>query len=287
MTTENMLLPFEEGEIHVRQDGPRNAPALALVHGLAGSAHWWDAIVPALARTHRVVRFDLLGHGQSAKPAGPGYRVPEHGRRVGAVLDRLGVQRIVGIGHSTGGLVLTALAEERPGLVSALALIDTGPRLEAFTSDGLVGRLVLAPGIGPLLWRIRTDGLIRKALSTGFSRPGYEVPQQIVDDVRAMTLHGSVATSQGADDYLRQCPLPARLAALGKPLLVVFGEEDRRWRPSAATEFTAVPGARVDILPGLGHSPMLEDPQRTVALLLPFLDAHGPGLSKSVATDRE
>ncbi|MFJ6214181.1 alpha/beta fold hydrolase [Streptomyces sp. NPDC092296] len=276
MTTENLLLPCDGGDIHVQQDGPRNAPALTLIHGLAGSTHWWDAIVPELAGTYRVVRIDLLGHGRSAKPEGPGYQLPEHARRVGAALDRLGVRQTVAIGHSTGGLVATALTEQRPALVTALALVDTGPRLDAFISNGFAGRLVLAPGIGPLLWRLRTDGLIRKALSTGFSRPGYQVPQQIVDDVRAMTFHGSVATSQGAVDYLKQRPVPARLAALGKPLLVLFGEEDHRWRPSSATDYTAVPGATVKLLPGLGHSPMLEDPQQTLAHLLPFLEPHAP-----------
>ncbi|GGL91861.1 alpha/beta hydrolase [Streptomyces fumigatiscleroticus] len=274
MTTEDLLLPFEEGDIHVRQEGPRDAPALVLVHGLAASTHWWDAIVPELAKDCRTVRIDLLGHGQSAGPTGHSYRIPEHARRVGAALDRLGVERVIAVGHSTGGLVVTALAEERPGLVAALALIGTGPRLDAFISDGFAGKLVLAPGVGPLLWRMRTDGLIRKALSTAFSRPGYEVPQQLVDDARAMTLHASVATSQGADAYLKQREVPARLAALAKPLLVIFGGEDRRWRPSSATDYSAVPGARIETLPGLGHSPMLEDPQRTLALLLPFVGAH-------------
>lgn len=274
MTTEDLLLPAAEGDIHVCQDGPRDAPALVLVHGLAGSTRWWNAIVPDLARDHRVVRVDLLGHGRSAKPEGPGYRLAEHARRVGAVLDRLGVERAVGIGHSTGGLVLTALAEERPGLVAALALVDTGPRLDAFVSNGITGRLVLSPAIGPLLWRIRTDSLIRKALSTAFSRLGYEAPQEIVDDVRGMTLHGSVATSQGAEAYLRERPVPARLAALGTPLLVLFGEEDHRWQPTAFADYRAVPGASVEALSSLGHSPMLEDPQRTLALLSPFLAAH-------------
>ncbi|MFD9339765.1 alpha/beta fold hydrolase [Streptomyces sp. NPDC060028] len=200
-------------------------------------------------------------------------------RSFGAALDRLGVERIIGIGHSTGGLVLTALAEERPGLVAALVLIDTGPGLDAFVSNGLVGRLMLAPGIGPLLWRIRTDGLIREALSTAFSRPGYEIPQQLVDDVRAMTHHGTAATARGATAYLKQRPVPPRLTALGKPLLVLFGEEDHRWRSSTAIDYTAVPGAKVEVLPGLGHSPMLEDPERTTAFLLPFLEAPAPCLN--------
>ncbi|MBY8881067.1 alpha/beta fold hydrolase [Actinacidiphila acidipaludis] len=277
MTTENSPLPLEAGDLHVRQDGPRDAPALVLVHGLAASTSWWDAIVPELAAARHVVRLDLLGHGRSARPDGPGYRIADHARRVGAALDRLGVEQAVAIGHSTGGLVVTALAEERPGLLGALALIDTGPRLGAFVSNGLAGRLMLAPGLGSLLWRVRTDALIRKALSTAFSRPGYEIPPHLVADVRTMTLHGTVATSQGAIDYLTRQPLPDRLSALGKPLLVLFGEQDRRWRPSSAAEYTGVPGALVEMIPGVGHSPMLEDPHRTLALLRPFIEAHARG----------
>lgn len=173
-------------------------------------------------------------------------------------------------GHSTGGSVATALAERRPGLVTALALVNTGPRREAFISQGLAGRLMSAPVAGHLLWRFRTAGLIRRAMSTGFSRPGYAIPQRLVDDVRGMTYHAFTATARAADDYLGQRALPDRLADLGKPLLVIFGEDDRRWRSSSAAEYRPVPGARVELLPGVGHSPMLEDPARTAALLLAF-----------------
>jgi pimeloyl-ACP methyl ester carboxylesterase len=258
----------------VREDGPRDAPALVLVHGLAGSARWWDAIGPGLAGDYRVIRIDLLGHGSSAKPNGPGYELGAHAARLGEVLDRLGVGRVVGVGHSTGGLVVTALAEQRPELVGGLALIDTGPRLDAFVSNGSAGRLLLTPGVRSLIWRLRTEGLLRKALSTGFSRPGYEIPQGIVDDVRGMTVHGFTATTRGAEEYLGQRSMPVRLAEVGKPLLVVFGAEDRRWEPSSAADYEAVPGARVEMMPGLGHSPMLEDPARTAAVLRPFLELH-------------
>jgi pimeloyl-ACP methyl ester carboxylesterase len=85
-----------------------------------------------------------------------------------------------------------------------------------------------------------------------------------------LPLHGLTATSRAVDDYLKQRPLPDRLTALGKPLLVIFGEQDQRWRSSSAAEYRAVAGARVELLPGVGHSPMLEDPPRTAALLLTF-----------------
>lgn len=256
--------------VHVRQDGPRDAPALVLIHGLGGSTRWWDQVVPTLAQTHRVIRLDLLGHGESAKPSGDGYSIPDQARRIGETLDQLGVRHAVVVGHSTGGSVATALAELHPDLVTALALIDSGPRLDAFISDGFVGNLLFVPVIGQLLWRLRTDSILRKGLDTAFSRPGYQIPRQLVDDVRATTYHALTATSQASDTYLEQSPLPDRLARLGKPLLVIFGQDDRRWHSSSAAHYRTVPGVRIELLPAVGHSPMLETPPRTAALLLNF-----------------
>jgi pimeloyl-ACP methyl ester carboxylesterase len=267
--TGNSTLHLDGGDIYVSQDGPRDAPALVLIHGLGSSTRWWDQVVPMLAGSYRVIRIDLLGHGRSAKPAGGGYAIPQQGRRVGQALDQLGVTHAIVVGHSTGGYVATALAEQRGDLVTALALIDTGPRMDGFISDGPVGKLVFAPVLGQLLWRLRTDGILRRGLSTAFA-PGFKIPQQLVDDTRGMTYHALTAASHASDDYLQQRPLPDRLAGLGKPLLVIFGEQDQRWRSSSAALYRAVPGASVELLPGVGHSPMIEDPSRTAALLLNF-----------------
>jgi pimeloyl-ACP methyl ester carboxylesterase len=262
-------LPVAGGNVNVVQDGPRDAPALVLIHGLGGSTHWWDELVPKLTTSYHVIRIDLLGHGQSAKPADGDYSIPEQGHRVGQVLDRLGITHALVVGPSTGGYVATALAEQRGDLVTALTLIDTGPRMDAFISDGPVGKLIEAPGVGQLLWRVRTDGILRRGLSTAFA-PGFKIPQQLVDDTRAMTYHALIATSHASDDYLNQRPMPDRLTGLGKPLLVIFGEQDQRWHSSYAALYRAVPGARVELLPGVGHSPMIEDPARTATILLNF-----------------
>jgi pimeloyl-ACP methyl ester carboxylesterase len=253
----------------VSQDGPRDAPALVLIHGLGGSTRWWDPVVPLLAGSYHVIRIDLLGHGRSAEPQGGGYAIPRQAHRIGHALDRLGVTHAVLVGHSTGGYVATALAEERGDLVTALALVDTGPRMDAFVSDGIVGRLLDLPVLGPLLWRLRTEGVVRRGLSSAFA-PGFTAPQQVVDDTRALTHRALIATSHASDDYLTERPLPDRLAPLGKPLLVIFGERDQRWPPSSAALYRAVTGATVALIPDVGHSPALEDPGRTAALLLTF-----------------
>ncbi|TDD25539.1 alpha/beta fold hydrolase [Nonomuraea diastatica] len=264
--TESTTLSLDDGDIHVCQDGPRDAPALLLIHGSASSIRSWDALVPMLTAAHRVIRIDLLGHGRSAKPADRSYALPEQGRRVGVALDRLGVERALVAGHSSGGAVATALTEQRPGLVSALALINTGPSLGAFIAPETAA-------IGPSQWPL-TDEQIRQFARPAFSRPGYQIPDELLDEVRSMTYHTLTTTMQATSAYLEERALPDRLRALGKPLLVIFGEDDRRWRSSSAAGYRIVPGARVEMLPGLGHTPILEDPQRTAAPLLAFAAIH-------------
>ncbi|MFF5710551.1 alpha/beta fold hydrolase [Streptomyces sp. NPDC012756] len=265
-TTESSLLPLDDGGIHVCQDGPRDAPALLLLHGSASSTRSWDPMVPLLTGSHRVIRIDLLGHGRSAKPDDRSYAVPDQASRVGAALERLGVERAAVVGHSSGGVVATALAEHRPDLVTALALVNTGPGLDAFIAPE-------SAATGSLQWP-PSDEQLRHFASTAVSRAGYRIPGELLDDVREMTLHAFTATMLATRSYLEQRALPDRLAALGKPLLVLFGEDDRRWRSSSAADYRAVPGAEVELLPGLGHSPLLEDPQRTATPLLAFTALH-------------
>ncbi len=265
--TRESTVPLDDGEIHVCQDGPGNAPALLLIHGTAASLRTWDPLVPLLAGSHHVIRIDLLGCGRSAKPDGASYQIPDQARRVGATLDRLGVEHAIVAGHSSGGSVVTALTELRPDLVTAIALIDTGPNMAAYVAEDVA--------IGSAQWPDLTDGQLRQILSSAFGA-GYEIPQPFVDEARGMDLHVFAATSQAVRAYLQEQALPERLAILGKPLLVIFGQQDRRWRSSSAAEYRAVPGATVELLPGLGHSPNLEDPPRTAAALLAFTTNHAP-----------
>src|SRR5262249_30825912 len=139
-----MIIPVDL-DVHVRQDGPCEAPALVLIHGLAASTRWWDALVPLLTSSHRVIRIDLLGPGKSAKPAGGGSAIPEQARRVGAALDRLHLKSAIVVGHSTGGSVATALAEQRRDGVKALVLIDSCPSLDADISEGPLSGLLPVP----------------------------------------------------------------------------------------------------------------------------------------------
>lgn len=263
---EESILPLHGGNVHVCQDGPRDAPVLLLIHGTGASARSWEPMLPLLTGSYHVIRVDLLGCGRSATPDDDaGYLVANQARRLGAALDQLGVERAVVVGHSSGGMFATALAEHRSDLVTAVVLINTGPDMAAYIARDVPLRA--AP------WTELTDEQIRQAMSDGF-HPGFAIPQSYVDQFRGIDFQAFGATSQAIRAYLDERSLPARLAGLDRPLLVLFGEQDRRWRPSAAADYRVVPGATVEMLSGLGHSPNLEDPSRTAAHLLAFTAQH-------------
>jgi pimeloyl-ACP methyl ester carboxylesterase len=244
------------------EDGAAGAPPLVLIHGTAASSQSWYALLPHLTRAHRVIRVDLPGCGSSAPLAD--YDVPTQARLVGEALDRLSTGPAVVAGHSSGGAIATALAEERPDLVSAVVVINTGPSMDAYIAPSFT--------FDPSDWSSLTEAQLRQTVAQAFA-PGFEVPQDAIDQVRTMDFKTFAATSMALRAYLNAAPLPSRLAPLGKPLLVIFGEQDLRWRASSATDYLTVPGARVETLPAAGHTPIVEDPATTAALLLSFTAA--------------
>lgn len=171
-----VVIDLESGDLHVIDEGPRDAPGLVLLHGLAGSTDWYDAIVPVLVEKYRVVRIDLLGHGLSEKPR-TGYDIASQGKRVGDVLDHFGITTAIVVGHSMGGLVAASLVEQREDLVSALVLIDTTPTAVDHEKPDLAAQSLMWPGIGQLGWRMTSDPVVRKGLASAFA-DGVEVPER-------------------------------------------------------------------------------------------------------------
>jgi pimeloyl-ACP methyl ester carboxylesterase len=133
-----------------------------------------------LERDHRVIAVELLGHGGSEKPDG-GYSIGNQAKLVAQALARLGVRDAELVGHSLGGPVSVALAEQSPRLVDRLVLIDSIPD-SSYGDVGFVGELPFEPLVGQLLWRIKPDFSIRDGLevaatvSRSHSRPASRFP---------------------------------------------------------------------------------------------------------------
>ncbi|MFB6890169.1 alpha/beta fold hydrolase [Kitasatospora sp. NPDC056327] len=253
--------------MHLVHDGPRQAPPVLLIHGSGASSGSWGPVVPALAGRHHVVRVDLPGHGRSL-PASS-YDVPEQAGRLARVLDELGLRPVTVVGHSSGGYVATALAEQRPDLVGSLALISSGPSPDALLPQPAVLRILIGPPLGPLLWPIRSDAMLRRGMTAVCDRP-VSVPDDLVAEARRIGYRTFRTALRRSTAYITERSVPERLTALGVPVLVIFGAADRRWDPASAHHYDAVPGARVEQLPGVGHLPVLEAPATTGELLLDF-----------------
>jgi pimeloyl-ACP methyl ester carboxylesterase len=265
------IIDLPGGDLQVREDGPRGKPNIVLLHGFACSIGWWRDMIPALARDHHVITFDLLGHGGSEKPK-DGYGMEEQARRVSAALDRLGVRRATIIGHSMGGMVAAALTELRRPLVASLVLLDTASGKDDSTLP-FTARLGFVPVLGEAIRRVVPDAMIRTGLEQAFA-DGFDVPDRFVDDVRDMTYTSYDDSRAASEDYRDERSVAERLAdaKVPVPLLVIFGSQDDIAKPESAADYKVVPGARIVLMDGAGHSPHVEKPAATARLIRNFLD---------------
>ena len=276
------ILDLPGGALQVVEQGPTAGqvarrdraaePPIVLLHCFGCTLHWWDQMVPLLARRHRVIRIDLLGFGGSEKPAS-GYSMEDQGRLVALALGELHVQGAVVVGHSMGFDVATAVASESSELVDRLVDVDEAPD-PSFGGLSLLAKLTFTPVLGQALRRISPDFAIEDGYEQAFA-PGYDLgafSDQVVDDYRAMTYTSYDRSAAESDDYENELALDERVRNAAVPLLVIFGEHDQIYDdPTAAAEaYGDVPGARTTIIPGAGHSPNVEKPAETARLVLDF-----------------
>jgi pimeloyl-ACP methyl ester carboxylesterase len=234
--------------------GPEDAPLVVLIHGLAGSHHTWDRVLPLIEQDARVYALNLTGSDSIEQDADLAAElIPEP-----ALL----------VGHSRGGLVATAIAERHGHLARSLILLCTRWARPTGVTANRVERALAVPGIGSLIWTAATDAQQHRALGTAFA-PDTPVPGQFVADLRATGRRRFIAASSAIDAYLAKAPLAVRLAALGVPAELIFGQYDARIAPPPSS---ALPHM---LLAGVGHTPPWEAPEYVAALISTALNGDG------------
>jgi pimeloyl-ACP methyl ester carboxylesterase len=269
------ILSLPGGDVQVL-DTPAPADVtgapIVLIHCYLCDLRWWDELAPLLADNHRVIRVDLLGHGGSEKPSS-GYSIGDQAALVAGTLNELEVQGAVVVGQSMGAAVALALAEQSSQLVDRVVGMSAAPTNE---NGGLpfLARLGYVPVIGQAMYRLTPDFAIRSGFEEAFA-PGFEVSGEfeevIVEDYRAMTYTSYEETRAGYQDYRDGEPMDERATSAAVPLLVVLGEEDQIVdTPEAQEDWSDVPGVRIEVLPGVGHTPQIEAPEETAEILVEF-----------------
>ncbi|MGK5111463.1 alpha/beta fold hydrolase [Geodermatophilus sp. CPCC 205506] len=265
-----------------------SGPPLLLVHGIGNSSQTWAGVLQRLARQHTVIAPDLLGHGDSDKPRGD-YSIAAYANGMRDLLSVLDVERVTVVGHSLGGGIALQFAYQFPERCERLVLVGSGglgPELSAglrlATLPGAEVALTALTGASPPL-RIGLWGLGLAGRIAGWQRVRdlAEAGDALLAlrDVEARraflrTLRGVVDTRGQAVTAVDRLYLANAI-----PMLVVWGSRDPIV-PAAHAETVRrlVPTARVEVFPGAGHWPHLDEPERFCAVLGDFLDTTEPAV---------
>ncbi len=255
--------------LHVRDTGPRDAPAVVMLHGFGSSLHTWEPWAQTLSATHRVIRFDLPGFGLTGADPTSDYTDARTVAVLGALLDRLGVARASVIGNSLGGKIAWMFAVAHPERVDKLVLVSP----DGFASRGFeYGKQSKVPWMLRLLPYVLPRPLLRASLA-----PAYADPSRLTEDV--VTRYADMMLAPGVrraivartGQVLLQDPVPL-LQRVTAPTLILWGRRDAMIPfANSADYLRALPDARLVELPDLGHVPQEEAPERSIEEVARFL----------------
>lgn len=229
------------------------SPAIVFVHGWSCDRTYWREQMVTFADRHLVVAIDLGGHGESGIGR-TAWTMPAFGDDVVAVTDQLGLERLVLVGHSMGGDVVTEAAVRLGDRVAGVVWVDTYQTLEDVrTADEL--EAFVAPFRRD--FRGETRWFVRDMFSPTADR---DLAEQVAEDMASAPPEialDALAYSMGNDG-----PVLDALARLTVPVVAINPDDE-----PTDVESLARRGVRTVIVPGVGHFSMLEDPARFDAAL--------------------
>ena len=244
-----------------------NGPPVVLIHGLGLERTMWSGQAPALIGRFRVVRYDLLGHGKSAKPRGA-FEMAHFVAQLDELLDGLALKRCALVGFSLGGMIARAYTIDRPERVDALVVLNSPHDRTDEERAAVRARAEQAATDGPAA---TVDAALERWFTAGFAAAHPEV----LERVRRAILANDPEVYPHAYRVLAEgdAALAEPIAGIRCPTLVVACEGDRGNSPAMAQAMAAaIPDARAEIVSGLRHMGLVEDPDAINALIAPFLD---------------
>lgn len=241
-----------------------SGPVVMFAHSLGSDLSIWEAQRSALAKRHTVLAYDLRGHGQTTAPTGA-YSFDLLAADAVALLDALGIERTSFVGISLGGMVGQALALMAPSRLEKLVLADTACRYpheaQAAWPDRI--RQIEANGLAPL---------IAPTLERWFTASYRAARPELVARIGNLIRNTPPAGYIGCCHAIAHLDFYARLAAIEVPTLVLVGAQDAGTPPAMAREIaSAIPNARLEIIPGAAHLGNIEQADAFNRLLLDFL----------------
>jgi pimeloyl-ACP methyl ester carboxylesterase len=255
--------------LRVRDTGPRDAPAVILLHGFGSSLETWDAWADMLSDKFRVVRYDLPGFGLTGPDPTGDYSDARGVQVLGALMDALGIAKASVIGNSMGGKLAWSFAVAQPGRVEKLVLVSP----DGFASPGFdYGQKPDVPFTMRLLPYVLPTMMLRASLVPAYADKAMlsdELVTRYRDMMRAPSVRGAIVARM--EQYMPEDPEP-KLRQIRVPTLLVWGEKDGMIPFTNAQDYLrAIPGSRLVSFADLGHIPQEEAPARSLAPVRAFL----------------
>lgn len=255
-----MFIRVNELDIHVLVDGPPGAAPLVLLHSLGTNAHVWDPQAEVLARSFRVIRPDMRGHGLTTCTPGP-YSMAMLAADLAGLLAAMGVGRAHIGGISIGGMVAQAFVARYQEAAESLILCDTALAIPPAENWLARAATVRAQGMG----------VIKEAVLANWVTPGF-IGSTETAGLAAMLLRTPVEGYAGGCEAIAAADLSAGTAGLQLPALVIVGDQDKPTPLAAAQALqSAIAGAGLSIIEGAAHIPTVEKPDEVTAAMVQFL----------------
>lgn len=263
-----VMLPDGQ-EVHLRDEGPRDAPAIVLLHGSNSILQTWEPWVASLRAEYRVITFDQMGHGLTGPAADGDYSREAFVADVEAVADHLGLEKFVLAGNSMGGWVTVAYALEHPERVEGIALLNASgaPRNKEEEQLYLGAMLAQTPLVNDLMTQITPRFLVETSLEGSVGDPSMITDEMVDRYWELLRYPGNRQAALDRANTPRGGPFePDAIAAFTMPALIIWGEEDRVTPPSGAQWYSEhLPNDSTIIYPGVGHLPMEEWAEQSAA----------------------
>ncbi|WP_139491590.1 alpha/beta fold hydrolase [Brevibacillus dissolubilis] len=259
-----MKQPIQLGNTTLSYIDQGTGDTLVLLHGFCGSSAYWRHVIPSLSAYYRVIAPDLRGHGESSAPDGP-YTMEVFADEIAALLDALGIEKTVMLGHSLGGYITLTFAEKHAdklhgfGLVHSTAYPDSD---EAKANRDKGAESIQKYGM---------EAFIRALIPKLFAPGNLSGMPEEVGEVEVIGLgtkpDGAIHTLRGMRDRVDRNHV---LTSTDLPVFLLAGAEDQiiPLEKAFAVERPNVTKAKLE---GVGHMGMVEKPERVVEEIGEFL----------------
>ncbi len=265
-------------QVHFREEG-KGKETIVLIHGTGASLHTWQGWMNGLKSNYRVISLDLPGYGLTGPNPSKDYSMEFYVDFMNDFLNNLGVERCILAGNSLGGAIAWNYAVVYPQKVSKLALVDAGGYATRSKSVPIAFRIGTIPILNDLLKVVTPKFVIRKSLENVYVHKS-KVTDALVDRYFELSLREGnrqafVDRMVSFRDKSLGFDNTKKIPTLKMPVLVLWGENDGLIPLEVAYRFHRdLPHDTLVVLPNIGHTPMEEEVDKTLAVLLNFLNKY-------------